>query len=511
MAAAAEPGTCTTSAACCNLLGETSDYPLYPLREVSLDEVHVGSEVIDLNILNRYERRPQNIQDFFIAARASLSAAPRATFAANPAILQACRENGIHHLGGPMLGNLSDQGASVWVRTTKPASVRVIVQTEDGASIYGPVKSTVESDLTAIVEINNLAPDSEYPYKVTVDDQPLAVPHSARIRTYPSTDSASRVKIAFGSCLHKRGFGNHTLFNLVRKRGNAAMLIYGDLAVDDRNNHLGLHRSDYLLRDLSPAWQDFSASVPVYATWDDHDYFDNDLGGIPSGFTGADRRSVRKIWTQNWNNPSYGFTESEEGVFFRTRIGPADVIMLDTRYFREGDPSREDNKTSFIGEAQMQWLEQQLLDCKGPFIILTSGTMWSDYISSGKDSWGVWDKSGRERVLSFIETHRIPGVLLLSGDRHGARGFRIPRPSGHIFYEFEPASLGGLFGPPVFAEDCPEQLFGYESIRAFGELEFDTTLPDPEATFRLVQSDGIELYQIKLSLSQLTPPGVSRK
>jgi len=68
--------------------------------------------------------------------------------------------------------------------------------------------------------------------------------------------------------------------------------------------------------------------------------------------------------------------------------------------------------------------------------------MWSDYVSGGKDSWGTKDPAGRERIFNFIEENNIKGVLLISGDRHGARGFRIPRPSGYEFYEFEPASLG---------------------------------------------------------------------
>lgn len=480
------------------------------IDEVSLDEVHLGTPEIDLRILNSYGERSENIQNLFIQARKSLSLDPAAAFAENTAILQASLRSGLTHLGGPMLGEVREHGAKVWVRTIEPAPVTVVVQTQDGPRVFGPVDSTVESDLTAVVPVDGLEPDTRYTYQVTVDGKPISMPESATIRTHAAADSPSKMKLAFGSCLHKRGFVNHSLLSLIRERGNAAMLLFGDLAVDDRNNHLGLHRSDYLLRDLSQPWQAFSASIPSYAIWDDHDYFDDDLAGIPKSFTDRDRRSVRKVWMQNWNNPAYGFGDERGGIFFRTRIGPADLIMLDTRYFRDGDPWTEGSQTTYLGEAQMQWLEQELLKCEGPFIILTSGTMWSDYISNGKDSWGVWDKPGRERVLSFIEKHEIPGVLLLSGDRHGARGFRIPRESGHTFYEFEPASLGGLHGPPIKANDCSEQLFGFAHIYAFGELEFDTTIPDPKVTFRLIKSDGTQLHETALSLSQLTPPNVSR-
>jgi alkaline phosphatase D len=106
-----------------------------------------------------------------------------------------------------------------------------------------------------------------------------------------------------------------------------------------------------------------------------------------------------------------------------------------------------------------------------------------------------------------IETNRIPGVLLISGDRHGARVFRIPRPSGFTFYEFEPASLGGRGGPAATSPEWKDvQLFGISGKYAFGEFTVDGTLSDPEVTFRLIRETGDILYELKLKRSQLTPP-----
>jgi alkaline phosphatase D len=286
----------------------------------------------------------------------------------------------------------------------------------------------------------------------------------------------------------------------ILQRQPTAMLLNGDMAVQDRDNHLGLHRADYLLRDFFPAWKKLVASVPIYATWDDHDYFANDKAGIPAGFVDQDRMNVRQVFVHSWNNPDYGFGRGGGGVFFRTRIGPCDIIMIDERFFRENKPG------SFLGEKQMAWLQRQLLDCNGPFIILSSGTMWSDYVSYGKDSWGRWDPEGRESLFHLIEKKRIPGVLLISGDRHGARGFRIPRPSGFDFYEFEVAGLGGRSGPPVTDTKWNTQLYGVADVYAFGEFTFDTTLKDPRVTFRLIRENGMVLYELSLNRSQLTPP-----
>jgi alkaline phosphatase D len=365
--------------------------------------------------------------------------------------------------------------------------------------IYGPVSSTLESDLTAVVPVTGLKPNTPYSYGITVNGKPIRIPDSAAIVTAPEATTRGKVRIAFGSCFHRWGLGNKAQADLIRSRNPAAMLLLGDIAVQDRNNHLGLHRADYLMRDLLPAWQNLVATVPVYATWDDHDYFDNDKAGIPTGYTEKDKAAVRDVFQKAWNNPSYGFGDKGGGVFLRTRIGPCDLIMVDNRYFREG------KKGSFLGDEQMKWLEEQLLDCKGPFIIMSCGTMWSDFVSQGKDSWGKNDPMGRERLFELIEKNQIGGVLLISGDRHGARGFRIPRPSGFAFYEFEAGSLGGRTGPPVSMTEWETQFYGIAGRYAFGEFSFDANLPDPEVTFRLIGDDGEVIHELMLKRSQLTP------
>jgi alkaline phosphatase D len=286
----------------------------------------------------------------------------------------------------------------------------------------------------------------------------------------------------------------------VLERQPLAMLMYGDVAVQDRRNDLGMHRADYAMRDFHPAWQKLVASIPVYASWDDHDYFANDAWGIPRNFTDKDRRGVRKVFTQAWNNPSYGLGDEGGGIFQHARIGPCDVIMTDNRYFR----TRE-GRHCFLGPEQMAWLKKTLRACHGPFIIMSCGTMWSDYVSNGKDSWGKYDPEGREEIFRLIEEEKIPGVLLVSGDRHGARGFRIPRPSGFEFYEFEPASLGGRSGPSATNPAWTTQLYGFSNKFAFGEFSFDLEPKDPTVTFRLVEAGGGVLYELTLKRSELTP------
>ncbi len=463
---------------------------------------NVDSETDNQVLLMYYGIREGFDVEVYQRAYEILSVKRDASFAGlseNEAFQSLCERKGIKILGGPVLGNISTEGASIWTRTVKPAEVMIKVFHDREVKIFGPERSSVDHGLATFLTVTGLDPGTTYPYELWVDGEKASIPENASIETLPDASGKTETRIVFGSCFHRWGLGNRKQVNAILRRDPDAMLLLGDIAVQDRNDHLGMHRADYLARDFYAAWSKLAASVPIYATWDDHDYFDNDKAGIPEGYTKEDKESVREIFKNAWNNPAYGFGEQGKGIFFRTRIGPADVIQLDERYFRTG------KEGSFLGEKQMKWLKEQLPDCRGPFIILGCGTMWSDFVSNGKDSWGRYDPGGRESIFRLIEENNIRGVLLISGDRHGARGFHIVRPSGFSFYEFETGSLGGRSGPPARKEEWDTQLFGVTGRYAFGEFTFKTGIADPEVIFRLIDENGLEIYAITLKQSQLTP------
>lgn len=470
----------------------------------SYPAMHIGDSLSNHQaVLTYFEEQTAEVKQAdelifkVLAARQNASYADVATA---PDFQKHCADSGRLLLGGPMLGNLSPTGATVWVRTVKPVAVTVRVTVEGKEVTYGPVHSTVASDLTALIPVTRLPANGTYPYRVTVDNQPVPRTQATNTVLRTCSDDVQQTRIVFGSCFHSR-IGTRDLMGSILQRKPQACLFIGDIAADDKRNHFGLLRLDYQLRDFHSAWRNLVAEIPVYAAWDDHDYYDNDVSGLPEGASQADQQNLRTVFMTSWNNPSYGLPAQQKGIFFHTRIGAFDVITLDTRSLRS-DKKREPH--AYLGAEQMDWLKKTLLACKGKFIILSSGTMWSDTVSNGKDSWGVWDPQGREELFSFIEEHKIPGVLLISGDRHGARGFKIPRPSGYTFYEFEAASLGGWTGPGA-GPGGDVQLFGILGTMAFGEFTCDTTPRDPTLTFNLRGQQNNLLYEITLTRSQLTP------
>ncbi|MGF1584785.1 MAG: alkaline phosphatase D family protein [Bacteroidales bacterium] len=468
-----------------------------PRHTVTLNEAHIGDLEIDTRLLDSYLLLPDSIRKFYLSARTVFEGNPDADFTNNE-IIEAAREYNLPLIGGPMLGNLTEDGVMLWLRssTTDPLDVKVTNPDGSGEKTY--VINPEVAGVDQKIKVDGLISDTEYKYAIYFQKNRIA---EGEFRTAPESYENSTFTLAFGSCFHKIGLHNPNLITQILKREPHAMMLLGDIAVDDRRNRINMHRSDYLLRDVSNPWRQLAANVPLYASWDDHDYFDNDLGGIPEGFTEDDRTAVRSVWQQNWNNPE----NPHPGIYFNTRIGPVEVIMLDTRSFRENE--RRGEYGSYLGMEQFNWLKDILKNSDAPFKVISSGTMWSDYITNGKDSWGTWDTKAREELYSFIETEKIPGVLLVSGDRHGARAFTIPRPSGFAFHEFGVASLGGVPGPSAMAEDTSSQLFGYHGSQfvAYGEFTFDTMKDKPTVTFRLIDEYGNILEEHILPYSILSP------
>lgn len=469
-----------------------------PIRhKVTLDEAHIGNAEIDTKLLESYGNVSPRIRDFYHEARLAFSLDDKCDFT-NKKILAAARKNNILLTGGPMLGKLKADGVSIWLRpaTKAPVFIRISRPDSKEEQLWFKKNNKPGKDIRAI--INGLMPDTDYKYAVFIKKNKVA---EGKFKTAPEPGEKSVFRVQFGSCFHKIGLHNPNLTEQMLRRKPNAVMFLGDIAVDDRENKINLHRSDYLLRDLSRPWQLLAANVPLYTSWDDHDYFNNDLNGLPAGFTLADRDAVRGVWLENWNNP----TPEGEGIYFSQRMGPVEIIMLDTRSCRTIDKRGEYG--SYLGMQQQQWLKDKLLKSDAPFKIISSGTMWSDYITAGKDSWGTWDVRAREEIFNLIERENIPGVLLISGDRHGARGFVIPRPSGFRFYEFEAASLGGVPGPDAMAKDAGNQLFGYHGSDkvAFGEFTFDTRQDKLSVHFRLIDEYGNALEEHELPVDVIIP------
>jgi len=405
---------------------------------------------------------------------------------------------------GPMIGDVSDTSASVWVRTAKESTVQVICRPAR-ASIPTEIRSTVaktspETDYTAVLRIEGLRPDTFYLYDVLIDERqvaPLTPPQ--QFQTFPPRGTASRFDIVFGG-----GAGyvpaHERMWNTIFDRQPRALLLLGDNVYIDDPESLLMQRYTYYRRQSRPEFRRLIARTPVFTIWDDHDFGTNDCWGGPL----IDRPFWKKdySWTtfrQNWPNPSFGGGQKQPGCWYTFSMADVDFIMLDCRYYRT-NPKLE--APSMLGPVQLDWLKRTLAASHGTFKVLCSSVPW-DFRTKGKsrDTWNGF-QTEREKIFHFIEEQRTEGVVLMSADRHRSDAWRIERPNGYDFYEFNSSRLTNQHVHPTMEK--AGALFSYNAKQSFGLVTFDTTVPNPTVTYRVVTIDGETVHTLEVHRSQLT-------
>ena len=146
--------------------------------------------------------------------------------------------------------------------------------------------------------------------------------------------------------------------------------IYGD------SRDMSVLKAKWDQQKAIPGYTKLSQTCPVVATWDDHDFGENDAGReYPF------KKESQQLFLDFLNEPADSLRRKREGVYASYLYGPVgqrvQIILLDTRYFRSplkkvensypkavgiGGPyvPTDDPEQEILGQAQWKWLEEQL-------------------------------------------------------------------------------------------------------------------------------------------------------
>lgn len=398
---------------------------------------------------------------------------------------------------GPMVGDLTDHSASFWVRTSGELPFQVFlteVENPDNQFKTSKVKTQKDMDLTAIAMVDGLKPNTLYSYNVHIGQKSFNKDWT--FRTFPIDNTPAKFQVGFG------GGAGYTpqyerMWTTITTHPLHAFLFLGDNVYIDHPKKPAVQKYCYYRRQSRSEYRGFISTRGIYAIWDDHDFTDNDGWGGPEIHTPAWKIPVWKLFKCNWVNPSYGGGESQPGCWFSFNIGDVDFIMLDGRYYRM-DPKAEN--PSMLGQAQKEWLFNELLNSDATFKVLASPVPWSEGTKPGSlDTWDGYKKE-REEIYSFINDNKIDGVFLICADRHRSDVWKTDRPNGYPLYEFESSKLSNIHTH----RKMPDALFSYNEKCSFGVLSFDTTVDDPTVSYQIFSIDNEFIHETKLKKSQLS-------
>lgn len=406
---------------------------------------------------------------------------------------------------GPLVGNVTDSTASFWGRTAKESQLEVVVLEKATKSVTSDVvissknfRSKASEDFTVVANVSGLKPNTEYAYNIKLDGRDCPAENEQTFRTLPAKGKASKFVIAFGG-----GAGyvpeNERMWNTIGSFDPQAILLLGDNVYIDDPESVAMQQYTYHRRQSRPEWRKLTARSPVFTIWDDHDFSTNDSwGGADLEIPFWKKDWVFPIYRQNWANPGYGGGDAQPGCWYSFHIGDVDFIMLDCRYYRTNP---KEMPRSMLGPVQKQWLKQQLTEAKGTFKVLCSSVPW-DFRTKGKsfDTWNGY-KEEHEEILSFIESQKIEGVVLMSADRHRSDAWKIARPHGYDLYEFNSSRLTNQHIHATMEK--AGAIFSYNKPQSFGLVTFDTTADDPQVTYEVVNIDGEKPHAITVKLSEL--------
>ena len=408
---------------------------------------------------------------------------------------------------GPLVGAVTHGSASIWIRTAREIELAIsYYAVPDDGSAGQPIERThfqkvsKRDDYTTVIKIGGLFPSTTYHYTVVGQktDGSSREMGSARFRTFPFKGSPSKFNIAFGG---GAGFvpENERMWDTIGSFNPDALLLLGDNVYIDDPESVIMQQYTYQRRQSRPEWRELTARTPTFTIWDDHDFSTNDSWGGSEIETPFWKKNYAwKIFQQNWANPGYGGGPEQPGCWYTFSIGDVDFIMLDCRYYRT---SPRVKNPSMLGPVQMEWLKAEIKKSKGTFKVLCSSVPWVfEAKGNSKDTWNGY-REEREVIFSFLEQNKVEGVVLMSADRHRSDAWKIERPGGYDFYEFNSSRLTNQHVHPEM--DKKGAIFSYNKKQSFGLVEFDTTAADPSVKYTIVNIEGEKIHEISTLKSQL--------
>jgi alkaline phosphatase D len=243
---------------------------------------------------------------------------------------------------------------------------------------------------------------------------------------------------------------------------------YGDAATADdlRARHTEFQQVESL--------QAFRRQHAHVAIWDDHDYGVDDAGGeYPH------KQLSQQLFCDTWGEAAASPRRTRPGVFQAYRIQAqgktVQLILPDLRFNRTAllsDPARRtgydrmmaaaqqgsrepipgwyvpnpDPAATMLGEAQWQWLEEQLAQPADLRILCSSVQLAAE--GTGWECWANFS-ADRERLMQALHRHRTEHLVVISGDMHYGELSRLDVPGLYPIWDLTSSGLTEVWAVPT--------------------------------------------------------------
>ncbi|MBI3134117.1 MAG: alkaline phosphatase family protein [Bacteroidetes bacterium] len=322
-------------------------------------------------------------------------------------------------------------------------------------------------------------------------------------------------KIAFGSCGHQ---DNHLpIFDVIVKHDPDLFIFLGDNIYGDTRD-MQVLKAKYDQLAQKPSFMHLKDSVEILATWDDHDYGENDAGRhYPK------KEESKELFLDFFGEPEDSERRRHAGIYtsylYETQGKKLQLILLDNRTFRDnpkqysgefandqryfyemdyGPYTSSQTDSTLLGAEQWAWLEQELLK-PADLRLICSGTQFGIEFN-GYESWANFPHE-QKRMLELIQKTKASGVLFLTGDVHYAEISKLETPGLYPIYDI---TASGLSSTWHFATPNKNRIEGPVMENHFGMLTIDWEAEDPTITMEIWDIQNNQRMEYTIGLNEIS-------
>jgi alkaline phosphatase D len=269
-------------------------------------------------------------------------------------------------------------------------------------------------------------------------------------------------RIAFGSCAE--GAVPQPIWEAVLAADPDLFIFLGDNIYGDTRDPAVLS-AKYAQFAAQPGFRRLCDRVPVLATWDDHDYGEDDAGAdYPM------KEVSQRIFCDFWGEPTDSLRRTRDGIYDAIEFSAGgrrlQVLLPDLRFNRTpirmldlggkkyddwtveleraGRPvpgpyeRNPDPQATMLGARQWRWLEAQLARPADLRVFASSLQVVADF-----PGWEAWINyaEDHQRLLQTIRSQRANGLLCLSGDTHYAEASCLRTNAPYPLWDFTSSGL----------------------------------------------------------------------
>jgi alkaline phosphatase D len=409
---------------------------------------------------------------------------------------------------GPMVGYCEMKEALIWVQTKKQANVKIeYFATDNPKEVFFTKNYTSEEEKAFCnhIVLDKLMPGKKYNYTLFIDNKKINLPYETSFsskKLWQWREDAPDFTVALGSCNYineesldrpGKGYGaDYKIYEKIAAKNPDVMIWGGDnlyLREADWDTQTGINHRYTHSRSIKEM-QPLLAKTQNFAIWDDHDYGPNN-----SDRSFYNKNLTHKAFKNFWANKTYGMNVAQDkGTYSTFYWGDAQFFLLDNRTYKSPN-DRKTGKKEMIGDEQLQWLIDNLINSTATFKIIVIGGQVLNSVAD-KENYANYPEE-RTQMLKEIAENKVKGVMFISGDRHFSELAMQIRENDYPLFDWtvSPLTSGTISQEKIVKEKNTNRV--EKSVfnqQCFGNLSFTGNKENRQMKLTLFDKEGAELW-----------------